>query len=127
MKYQPYIIAAVLVAAFVAWRFYSSRLSNADADAIRKALSAGAKIIDVRTPVEFQGGHIDGAINIPLGELSSQLKRLGKKKAPLVLYCRSGSRSGQAASFLRSRGYQNVHDLKTMRHWRTLAVGTPGD
>ncbi len=60
-------------------------------------------IIDVRTPGEFQGGHVAGSINIPLQELPSRLEEI-RSLQPLVLCCASGARSGQAALFLQKMG-----------------------
>jgi phage shock protein E len=69
----------------------------------------GATIVDVRTPGEFQGGHVKGSINIPLGNLSTQFSRI-KKDRPVITVCASGMRSGQAKSFLLSQGYAEVHN-----------------
>ena len=55
-----------------------------------------------------------------MGELQAKLKELGKKNKPILVYCRSGSRSAQAVGFLRQRGFTNVLDLKTMARWRKL-------
>ncbi len=122
MKWQYILAAAVMMAALWAWMQYRARLTPEQLQTLRDAVSAGAKIVDVRTPAEFSTGHIDGAVNVPLGELGSQVKKLRKlgKKKPLLIYCRSGNRSAQAVSFLRGRGFADVLDLKTMGHWRQL-------
>lgn len=67
-------------------------------------------IIDVREPFEFSMGHVPGALNIPLGYISSKVEELKELTGPIVLYCRSGNRSGQAVAFLKSRGIVNVHN-----------------
>ena len=70
-----------------------------------KALKAqGAIIVDVRTPQEYKEGHYKGAVNIPLDRLSREISSLQQKQKPVILYCRSGSRSGMAKSMLRSAG-----------------------
>jgi phage shock protein E len=69
----------------------------------------GAQIIDVRTPGEFQGGHIKGSINIPLQNLTGQLSKI-KKDKPVITCCASGMRSASAKSVLQSNGYQEVHN-----------------
>ncbi len=61
-------------------------------------------IIDVRTPAEFQGGHVAGSINIPLQEVQSKLDEIKTMEQPIILCCASGNRSGQAANFLKSCG-----------------------
>ena len=57
-------------------------------------------IIDVRTPTEFQGGHSNGSINIPLHEIYRRMDELQKLKTPLILCCSSGGRSAQATYIL---------------------------
>lgn len=61
-------------------------------------------IIDVRTPAEYQGGHVAGSINIPLQEVQSKLDEIKSMEQPIILCCASGNRSGQAANFLKSCG-----------------------
>ena len=66
-------------------------------------------VVDVRSPGEFQTGHVDGAINLPLDRLSAECAQaLPDKSQPLVLCCLSGARSGMAAQWLRQQGYQQV-------------------
>jgi phage shock protein E len=76
--------------------------SNADFKAL---LQKGAIILDVRTPAEFQGGHIKGAINIPVQVLEQQLSKLPKDR-PIITCCASGMRSGSAQSLLHKKGYE---------------------
>jgi rhodanese-related sulfurtransferase len=79
-----------------------------------KEWMAGKKdlqLIDVRSPGEFSEGHLIGAKLLPLGELSGRLKELDPQK-PLVLYCRSGNRSGQALKILLSNGYPEAKHLQ---------------
>ena len=59
-----------------------------------------ASILDVRTPAEFSGGHVDGSINIPLQELHQRMAELKTLKQPFVICCASGMRSSQACTFL---------------------------
>jgi phage shock protein E len=61
-------------------------------------------IVDVRTPEEFMGGHVAGSINIPLGEVQVRLEEIQNLKAPLILCCASGNRSGQAQQYLSQKG-----------------------
>ena len=63
-------------------------------------------IVDVRTPGEFMGGHVDGSINIPLQEIQERLEEVKALPQPIVLCCASGNRSGQATSFLKSHGVE---------------------
>ena len=57
-------------------------------------------IVDVRTYGEFSGGNVAGSINIPLNEIPARMEELKTLKAPLVLCCASGMRSGQAQNYL---------------------------
>lgn len=67
--------------------------------------SGKATIVDVRTPSEFMGGHVNGSINIPLQELPKRLPEF-KKMENIILCCASGNRSGQATEFLRQNGIE---------------------
>ena len=68
-------------------------------------------IVDVRTPEEFQGGHVQGAINLPLQVFAQQYAAVLTDKAqPIVVYCASGGRSGMAAGFLQQNGYRDVRN-----------------
>jgi rhodanese-related sulfurtransferase len=75
----------------------------------------GATLVDVRTPEEFASKHIDGAVNVPIDEVSSH--DFGSKDKPLVLYCARGHRSQQAGETLRSQGYTRVYVLGAMSAW----------
>lgn len=74
-------------------------------------------LIDVRTPGEFASGHIDNAINISVDTLASQLSQIPTDR-PIILYCRSGNRSSQAARILRQAGYTQVYDLGGIIRWQ---------
>lgn len=68
-------------------------------------------LVDVRTPPEYQMGHINGAINIPLDQIPyrySEIPGLGSKN--VVFYCRSGNRSGQAIAYLRQLKIENIYN-----------------
>lgn len=67
-------------------------------------------LIDVREPYEFAMGNAEGAINIPLGSLPANVDRIRHMSQPVVVYCRSGMRSGQAEQFLRSAGVAQVYN-----------------
>jgi phage shock protein E len=75
----------------------------------KKMLSEGAVIVDVRTTAEFKSGHIKGAINIPLDVIASKAQSLKDKNVPIITCCRSGNRSGAAASLLRNLGIEVVN------------------
>jgi phage shock protein E len=81
-----------------------------------RMVAEGALLLDVRTPGEFAGGHVDGAVNIPLDQLPDRLKGL-KKEQPVVVYCRSGGRSTRAAALLKASGVQNIHNMGGVASW----------
>ena len=64
-------------------------------------------LVDVRMPSEFAGGSAKGAVNIPLDMVASQISKF-KNKKNIVVFCRSGNRSGQAKSILEANGISNV-------------------
>ena len=69
--------------------------------------------IDIRTPEEYNSGHIDGAINIDFyaNDFAQRLEKLDNKGGAYSIYCRSGSRSGKALSTMNKLGFTNVADL----------------
>ena len=75
-----------------------------------KLLKEGAVILDVRSPSEFQSGHLPGAINVPVDQLKKHLIKFPDKQVPLITCCASGMRSAAAAEALRVAGYMNVYN-----------------
>lgn len=67
-------------------------------------------ILDVRTKEEFDLGHLDSALLVPVDELETRYGELSKDK-PIIVYCRSGSRSAKAAALLVSKGFSQVYDM----------------
>ncbi len=76
----------------------------------KEKIKLGALVLDVRTKREFQGGHYEGAINIPVQELESRLGELTDKRRARVVYCASGMRSAQAVKILTKAGFSEVID-----------------
>ena len=94
-----------------------SRVSEEDVRAAKQEVEKGALLVDVRRPEEFIGGHLPGAVNIPVKLLPQQLSSLSARQyKSAVVYCRSGSRSAQAASILRNNGWM-VIDVATQQDW----------
>lgn len=67
-------------------------------------------IVDVRSEMEYMGGHVEGSINIPLNEVPERVEEFKKMSKPLVLCCASGGRSGQATMFLQQNGIEEVYN-----------------
>lgn len=91
--------------------------SDVSSSRAKTLVAEGALLVDVRTPEEFASGHLEGAINIPVHELTARLASLGPKSQPVVLYCRSGARSSRAQAALRKLGYEAVYNLGAMSRW----------
>ncbi len=85
--------------------------TNVGPEELYQAVERGAVIVDVRTPQEFAGGHVPGAINLPVEAIAQWGDTLPKDK-PVYLYCRSGNRSRQAAEYLKRKGYTNLYNLE---------------
>ena len=68
-------------------------------------------LLDVREEYEYQEGHVKGAVNLPLREILSQKDSLPKDKY-IYVYCRSGHRSADAVNFLKSLGFEKVHNIE---------------
>lgn len=132
---ETWVIAAIVLLFAALWigsRIYQTR-SNSVINAKQRLSPAQYQaefgrtkvphlLVDVRTPNEFKEGHIAGAVNIDLQQLSRRLDELPHDQ-PIVLYCRSGSRSATAANLLTQAGYDNVYDLGGVIAWR--AQGLP--
>ncbi len=82
-----------------------------------RLVEAGATLLDVRLPEEYQESHIKGAINIPVHELERRMSELGAKDKAIVVYCHSGGRSAQAAALLKQASFATVFDLGPMDAW----------
>ena len=68
-------------------------------------------LLDVREEYEYQEGHVKGAVNLPLREILSQKDSLPKDK-DIYVYCRSAHRSADAVNFLKSLGFEKVHNIE---------------
>lgn len=90
-----------------------ARIAPADLQPRLQSLDADIVVLDVRTTDEFAQGHVPGARNIPHDQLGSRLAELGDvRDRQVVLYCRSGRRSGLAARTLRAAGFQRLLQLE---------------
>ena len=75
-------------------------------------------LLDVRTPDEYQAQHIEGAILIPVNEIEARAaQELPDKNAVILVYCRSGNRSLQAADILARMGYTHIYEMGGIANW----------
>jgi len=74
---------------------------------LKSIIDDGAFLVDVRTPGEFAESHVKGSVNIPLDKVTMELAKF-KNKKNIIVFCRSGNRSGQAKTILEQQGITNV-------------------
>ena len=97
-------------AGYVASNLLSGTFKQVNVDKVRELVENGSYIVDVRERMEFDNGHIKGAINIPLSELRERANEIPKDKT-VYLHCRTGQRSYNAALALQNLGYDNVINI----------------
>lgn len=90
---------------------------NNNNDAVQQAIDNGAFLVDVRGEEEFASGSVKGAVNIPLDKIENNVAKFKNKKA-VVVFCRSGNRSGMAKTILEKNGFTNVINGGT---WNNVA------
>jgi len=84
-------------------------------------IQEGALVVDVRSPGEFSGGHIEGAVNIPYDVISREIeKHASEKDRPIILYCHSGARASAAKKSLVQMGYAQVVNAASLRNMRKI-------
>ncbi|MDN4606249.1 rhodanese-like domain-containing protein [Sporosarcina highlanderae] len=113
-------IIIIAIIAFLAWRLMPSKgVKSMSTDELKGILKDKSKqFIDVRTPAEYKGRHINEFKNIPLNLLKSKLDKLDKNKETVVI-CQSGMRSSQAATILKKSGFTDVINVRGgMSTWR---------
>lgn len=85
--------------------------TDVEASDIEKLVKNKEFLLDVREEYEYQDGHIKGAVNLPLREILGKKDSLPKDK-DIYVYCRSGHRSADAVNFLKSLGFEKVHNVE---------------
>lgn len=117
---KPMEIGLALVTAGILVKFILGGRADKQADVSALAKDA-ALIIDVRTPGEFSGGHIEGAINIPYDIVSRAIDtHEADRNRAIIVYCLSGSRSSVAKRSLMEVGYTNVVNGGSYRRMRKM-------
>lgn len=129
MKYSKMVIASILMVAglLVGCSQEGAQPTNGstgyrqvNAQEAKELMDSeeGCVILDVRTDEEYAAGHIPGAILIPHDDIANQAEEIFADKDQLILvYCRSGNRSRQAAEALVGLGYTNVVDFGGINDW----------
>jgi rhodanese-related sulfurtransferase len=114
---QMIVVFAVVVLAAAAYYFMQtgsgdSDYGNVDVAEARDLIGekGGLVILDVRTVSEYESGHLEGAINIPVEALSGRLSELNPNDE-LLVYCRTGNRSTTAVGILKENGYDRIYHM----------------
>jgi len=121
------MIAFMAIAGALTWNVFFDPVSKGAVSPIEGTAlmnHENALVLDTRSMTEFKTGHIVDAINIPLNNLGKQLNTLEKHKdRPIIICCRSGSRSAMACKTLKKSGFENVHNLKGgMMAWENASL-----
>jgi len=121
MEWTLVWIAGIAIAVMILIK----RVSAVSPEVLRKHLQEGALVIDVRSPEEFHGGHVAGALNIPLNELRERLPReVPDKNRVLLLHCLSGMRSRIGQRRLQRLGYTQVFNLGPLARAKQIVNGS---
>ncbi len=114
---QMIVVFAVVVLAAAAYYFMQtgsgdSDYGNVDVAEARDLIGEKGElvILDVRTVSEYERGHLEGAINIPVEALSGRLSELNPNDE-LLVYCRTGNRSTTAVGILKENGYDRIYHM----------------
>lgn len=119
-KFVPLFLSALLFSGCVASHNSagSYRQISMEQAVLLMEREIGYIILDVRTPQEFAAGHIPNAINIPNETIgASEISALPDKDQLILVYCRSGRRSKEAAQKLVSLGYTNIVEFGGILDW----------
>ncbi len=113
-----FVIGAVLALAII------KRAGLVSAAKARILLQRNSRVVDVRTPQEFNARRLPGAVNIPVDQLATQApKHFPDLQQIILLHCLSGTRSAMARSHLRRMGYTNVYNLGSFARAKRILEG----
>ena len=115
---------AVLGAPVLAWAAHLDGMLAQSLLLERLKSGEAPLLVDVRTPGEFESGHVPGAINIPLQDLQRRMRELRPyRDTELVLYCETGVRAGHAGRLLEQQGFTELRALEGhMSAWRSAGL-----
>lgn len=120
MNWTTVLIFAAVLVLFILIR----RAGQVSARAARAYLRRDALIIDVRNPGEYNAGHLQRAINMPLDELETLVaRRVQDKSQVLLLHCQGGMRSKVARKKLASLGYTNAFNMGSYQRAARIVAG----
>ena len=88
----------------------NERIETPPPSPMEQVLLAGeGTIVDVRTVEEFQSGHVESSVNIPLADLENRLTEVQAMNQPIILCCASGNRAGKAMTYLNEQGLKTYN------------------
>jgi len=120
MSWTPFLVVLVLAIAYI----YIKRSGQISAKEASEYLKRGAMVIDVRSPNEFNSGHLLQAHNMPLDRVEMLLpSAVTDKNKILLLHCASGMRSSQAKKKLTELGYKNAFNLGSYQRAEKIVSG----
>lgn len=128
MKLPQLVAKAIVIlassAALSVFAQQAAPVRNIDVQQGRTMQQGGAFLLDVREPDEFASGHAPGSMLIPLGQLKNRIGEIRAAKSdPVVVICRSGRRSLQAADMLGQLGFTSVYNVQGgMIAWEKAAL-----
>ena len=121
---QLILLALLILAGGTALRFYGRRSAAPGHKTLtpqeaKARLDSGDPVLllDVRTQAEFDGGHIPGAVCLPNEDIGPDMPVAFDQDAEILVYCRTGRRSAEAAQKLAAMGYSNVGDFGGILSW----------
>ena len=123
MKRISFIVGILALMAIIIFVITSGKdgIKKIDVKTLQKKLeNEEITLLDVRESSEYEGGHIEGAVNAPLSSLDANQLPYPKDE-PIYVICRSGNRSAQAASQLQDAGYTEIYDVSGgMIAWQSI-------
>lgn len=104
-------IIVIITVGIVVFTSKEDGITKINVETLQNRLGNGEiTLLDVRETEEYEGGHIEGAVNAPLSSLK-ETELTYAKDEPLYIICRSGNRSAEAAKLLQERGYTEIYDV----------------
>lgn len=98
--------------------FRNTAINNISQAQAKEMMSNDVIVLDVREDYEYASGHIDKAINLPLGQVEYGIDGVTvDKEKTLLVYCHSGARSASATQMLQAIGYKNAYNFGGIASW----------
>lgn len=101
-----FTVCGIILAIMLIMQAFTNKNKTNKKD-LQEMIKSGAYLVDVRTPEEYNEGHVLGSVNIPLDKIEEKFDSF-KNKKQIIVFCHSGQRSQMAKDFLEKNGIQNV-------------------